>query len=179
MRITASGIIATCLLLTSEHTASPPTRQGASLDARVRQFVRSYDAATGTPDSTSRFAAGSVSSGPGGAEAVVVYIVGRDWCGTGGCPLVVLQPFGDSFKVIGKIVMSRQPILALRRSTNGRRDLAVLVCGGGIVACYEAVIPFNGVRYPGNPTVKPAFRMPKGMRADTIIGSDAKLARLY
>jgi hypothetical protein len=48
------------------------------------------------------------------------------------------------------------PIRVLNTTTNGWKDLAVTVSGGGVTRPYEARLRFDGVRYPANPTVPPA-----------------------
>lgn len=60
--------------------------------------------------------------------------------------------------LLGRITITRPPIRVLASRTNGMPDLGVVVCGGGIIECYEAVLPFDGQRYASNPTVPPAYR---------------------
>jgi hypothetical protein len=40
---------------------------------------------------------------------------------------------------------------------NGWNDLIVFVSGGGIQPGYYAVLPFDGKKYPENPTIEPAM----------------------
>jgi hypothetical protein len=63
-------------------------------------------------------------------------------------------------------------VLATRN--RGWSDIGVYVSGGGIINGYEAVLRFNGVRYPGNPTVPPAFRARKGAAGRTLISRTAE-----
>lgn len=104
-------------------------------------------------------------------RTTLVYLSGPNWCGSGGCRLLVLDRAGDAYRSIGEVSLVRAPIRLLERQTNGRRDLAVQVAGGGIVGAYEAALPFDGRRYASNPTVPPAVRVedPPG---ETLIRAD-------
>ncbi len=68
--------------------------------------------------------------------------------------------------------MTRLPIKVLSTFTNGMPDLAVTVCGGGILECYEAVLPFDGSRYPSNPTVAPARKLETGTDGEVVISEN-------
>ena len=91
-----------------------------------------------------------------GAEEILVRATNRDRCGSGGCALFVLSPKGDGFRVVMEATVVNPPIRVLNTTTNGWKDLAVTVSGGGVTRPYEARLRFDGVRYPANPTVPPA-----------------------
>ena len=71
----------------------------------------------------------------------------------------------------------RAPVRILTTSTNGRPDIGVLVAGGGTPGGYEALLAFDGARYPGNPTVAPARRI-DGAKGTILIAPDAPAATL-
>lgn len=102
-------------------------------------------------------------NGDGRAEALL-YVTDRDYCGSGGCTLMVLSPKGSSYRVVLRLTVTQLPVRVLPTSTRGWRDLGVTVSGGGITRSYVARLRFDGNRYPGNPTVPPAIplKQPSG-----------------
>ena len=95
-----------------------------------------------------------------GREEVIGYLSGRSMCGSGGCNLVVLESHGDKAIVRGYLTVSRPPIGVFASRTNGWRDLAVTIGGGGIRgdAAGPVRVPYGGERYAGNPSIAPAQR---------------------
>lgn len=91
-----------------------------------------------------------------GHPEAFVYVTDRDYCGSGGCMLVVLSPRGRSYRVVLRSTVTQLPIRLLRTSSHGWRDIGVTVAGGGIARPYMARLRFNGRRYPSNPTMPPA-----------------------
>lgn len=86
---------------------------------------------------------------------VLVQFVGPEYCGSGGCNLLILRPEGETFTVLGDVTITRAPVRVLNSRTHGLPDIAVQVSGGGATP-HEALLPFDGVRYASNPTVAPA-----------------------
>jgi hypothetical protein len=68
----------------------------------------------------------------------------------------VLAEGDGAFKLISRTTIVKPPIQVLDTSTNGWRDLAVTVSGGGILKPYVARIPFDGSSYATNPSMPPA-----------------------
>lgn len=89
-----------------------------------------------------------------GGEELLGYFSGGTICGSGGCNLVVLEEDGSER---GRLTVSKRPIGVFASETNGWRDLAVTIGGGGMAAG-PARVPFDGERYASNPTVAPAER---------------------
>lgn len=149
-----------------------------TLDKRLKQFLQKhlsnpqFDA-----DKTTRFSSALVNRNDGTIEEVVVYISGQSWCGSGGCTLLILEPHGSSYKIIGRTSIVRFPIRMLHHTTKGHHDIGVWVQGGGIQPGYEAVIRFDGKKYPGNPTVPPARRL-SGETAGEVLIASAENAQL-
>lgn len=108
-----------------------------------------------------------------GAPETIVYLIGTDWCGSGGCTMLVLTTENGHYKVITKTTITRLPVRLLNSRTNGWSDIAVTVQGGGILQPYEARLRFNGTKYPGNPTVPPAQELLPRMPGTTLIPADA------
>jgi hypothetical protein len=113
------------------------------------------------------------------ATEALVYLSGRDRCGSGGCNLYILQRQLGAWRLVNSVTITNPPIRILSTRSRGWRDIAVLVRGGGVGPPYEAVLRFNGVRYPGNPTVAPAFRARPGTPGRTLISSDLESRPLF
>lgn len=131
----------------------------SAADPSLRKFLQTYlrDSIVGE-DKTTRYSSAVVDLDMDSVAETVVYVSGRDWCGTGGCPLLVLKPNGTSYEIVGRTLMTRPPIRVLATKTNGWRDIGVWVVGGGIHPGYEAQLSFDGKSYPPNPTTSPAKR---------------------
>ncbi|EIZ78883.1 hypothetical protein WSK_2426 [Novosphingobium sp. Rr 2-17] len=90
-----------------------------------------------------------------GSPEVLVYVGGSLLCGTGGCNLEVLKREGGELKRVSDISVVQLPVGVLDSKTNGWRDLAVSVSGGGVQSA-TMKLPFDGKTYADNPTVAPA-----------------------
>jgi hypothetical protein len=90
-----------------------------------------------------------------GVKEVLAYVGGPMMCGTGGCNLFVLKRDGAGFREVGDLSVVQLPVGVLTTKTNGWRDLAVSVSGGGRPGGIMRV-PFDGSAYATNPTVSPA-----------------------
>jgi len=108
------------------------------------------------------------------APEALVYLGQDDWCGSGGCALYILHRQGGHWRLVNSVTVTWPPIRVLATKSRGWSDIGVQVSGGGIIPGYEAVLRFNGVRYPGNPTVPPAFRAGKGAKGRIVISTDSE-----
>ena len=90
-----------------------------------------------------------------GTQEFLVYIGGLGQCGSGGCPLAIVQQTGQGPDPLGELSVARMPVGVFESSTNGWRDLAVTVSGGGMSGGV-ARVPFGENAYASNPTVAPA-----------------------
>ena len=94
-----------------------------------------------------------VGEGPG--QVALVYLVGMNWCGTGGCNLLILRPAAAGWQQVGNVSRVSNPVRLLTTSTNGLPDIGVTVSGGGGPAAYEAKVAFDGRSYPRFPADEP------------------------
>jgi len=103
----------------------PPGSVSAA-EGSIGDFLRNY---LGTPrepaDKTARYVARFVDLNGDGMQEAVVYVIGRDWCGSGGCLTLVLARTESSYRVVTRITISRPPILAFTTTSNGWRSLGV------------------------------------------------------
>jgi hypothetical protein len=86
-------------------------------------------------------------------DAVVLF-TSPDWCGSGGCNMVILRGTKDAFVVVSSSTITRQPVRVLKETRKGWRSLSVSISGGGAEPG-EVLMRFNGKSYPGNPTTQP------------------------
>jgi hypothetical protein len=87
-----------------------------------------------------------------GQEDALVVLTGPEWCGTGGCTLLVVAKEANGFRVVSKSTLIQTPLVVSETRTNGWRDLIVEVRGNGMVA-----LKFDGKGYPSNPSTQPAL----------------------
>ena len=83
----------------------------------------------------------------------VVLLTGPEWCGSGGCSMLILRGYGGGFTIVSRSTISNQPIKLSRERQHGWHTLLVLVKGGAIEPGF-VVMPFNGRKYPLNPSVQ-------------------------
>ncbi len=122
----------------------------------LRRFLQGYIGRPHSNEETPFYYAAFVDLKDDGEHEAIVYLTGRNWCGSGGCSTLILAPTDSSYKIITSITIAKLPIRVLKSKSHGWHDIAVVVQGGGIMTPYEARLSFNGTRYPGNPTVQPA-----------------------
>jgi hypothetical protein len=147
----------------------------------LKAFLRSYlNPGLDDHKETIRITVVSVKTEDKAGEEEIVYISGPQgtWCGTGGCNMLILEPFKSSFKVLGDVSIVQLPIRLLPSMENGHPDIGVIVVGGGILEGYEAVLSFDGTSYPGNPSMPPARKV-NGLEGKRIITTTKNSVFLY
>lgn len=122
--------------------------------------------------SPTMFVARTVDGGPDHPRITLAYLTNPGSCGSGGCTLRVLEAKPEGPVELGRVTLTRPPIRVLTSRTNGMPDLGVVVCGGGIMECHEAVLPFDGRRYASNPTLPPAWRPPTPRDGEVVISDE-------
>jgi len=145
----------------------------------LKAFLRSYLSLWGkvSPDKTTQITAVTVKTNSGKPEDIV-YVSGQDWCGSGGCTLLILEPSEATFKILGKVTIVQLPVRLLASSRNWHPDIGVTVQGGGVRVGYEAVLSFNGENYPRNPSLPPA-RKAAAVQGKVIIANNEGSIFLY
>ena len=122
-------------------------------------------------DSEVRYARAFVDLNGDKKKEAIVYLVGQWWCGSGGCPTLILKRTGSSFGIVTSISITRPPIKVLSTRSNGWRDISVWVQGGGIQPGYAAKLQFDGKTYPSNPSTPPARRLENHVGGIEVIQS--------
>lgn len=114
-----------------------------------------------------------------GVPEALVYLGGPYRCGSGGCSLYILRRGAGAWRLINSVTLTKLPIRQLATSNRGWSDIGVYVQGGGIIEGYEAVLRFDGRRYPGNPTVAPAYRGRNGAPGRILMSYGSRERRLF
>jgi len=89
--------------------------------------------------------------GEGDRRVALAYLMGMNWCGSGGCNLLILRPTAEGWASVGNVSRVSLPVRVLTTTTNGLPDLGVTVSGGGGPPAYEARLTFDGRTYPRFP----------------------------
>ncbi|MEO1521184.1 MAG: hypothetical protein AAFU78_10450 [Cyanobacteria bacterium J06633_2] len=89
-----------------------------------------------------------------GVQDALVLLSGSQWCGTGGCRLVIFEGIdGEGYQVVSSMTLIHAPVSVSETTTNGWHDLIVTIRGGGIPST-DVALQFNGTGYPSNPTTE-------------------------
>ena len=87
--------------------------------------------------------------GDGRADAIVL-LLGGDWCGSGGCNMLVFRAAANGFTLVSASTITKQPIRVSPEKSHGWKTLIVFAKGRG-----DVLMRFNGTRYPLNPSAQP------------------------
>lgn len=111
----------------------------------------------------------------------IVYLLSRDYCGTGGCNLLVYRAAGRSWRLVARMTVSNPPIRVLNTRSHGWRDLAIgqRELRDEHLGHYEARLRFNGRTYPLNPSVPPAERLTRRVPGQVLIAENDRGRRLF
>jgi hypothetical protein len=169
------SLVPNCRVQADEQAAVQASEARESL----RAFLQTYLKPKSGEDRTTRYVDAFADLNDDGVAEAVVYIGGARWCGSGGCLTLILSPERSSYRVVTTITITRPPIRALNRASNGWRDLGVWVQGGGIQPGYEADLSFDGKTYPKNPSAPPARRLDREPGGQVIVASSQGGKPLY
>lgn len=92
-----------------------------------------------------------------GKKEIVVWIPNSDLGGTSGYPIIIFSETKNGFQKLWD-EQAWTPIIALSSKTNGWRDVAFQIAGGGIEPHYE-ILQYNEKSYKSNKTKQ---NQPKG-----------------
>ncbi len=126
-----AAALAGALLLPA--SAQPPEgyKLAPRVEARLKAFLAKKYCEEEFADSGSSYSAAQVRLGPDNKPLVLVYVLSRGWCGSGGCHLSLYEDTGQSFRqVVDGFTVSKPVIALLQTRTNGWRDLSIGVHEG-------------------------------------------------
>jgi hypothetical protein len=113
-----------------------------SLKAFLRGYLRTY-ASPMSDDKTARYSAAFVDLNGDGKQEVIVYVSGRDWCGTGGCTTFIFSPKGDTYRVVAEISVRHTPIRVLKSTSHGWHSISAFVRGETVIVGQSLVTEPN------------------------------------
>ncbi|MEF1172485.1 hypothetical protein [Vibrio sinaloensis] len=77
-----------------------------------------------------------------------------DWCGSGGCTLLVFESHQQKWRFNSRITLVQTPINLGKKTHHQWQDLVLFVSGGGAVP-NQRVMQYDGISYPLNPSTAP------------------------
>lgn len=101
------------------------------------------------------------------ADAVVL-LTDREYCGSGGCALLVLQGTAAGFTVISKSTLANQPVKVSTDTHQGWRTLLVWV-KAGMAPPHFVRLRFAAGHYPADAGRQPAAGAGLGATAKTLL----------
>lgn len=132
--ISLSFLISACVT-----TATPMGKDPSALQKAVQSFTQDQ----------AQFIHAQVDLNHDGIQDAVVLLKGTDWCGSGGCTMLVFQGLNNkNFQLLSRSTVTNTPIYLLKSSHQGWRDLSVYSRGIG-----QVTLQFNGKNYPANPSL--------------------------
>lgn len=157
-------------------------RVGVHSEGSVRAYLanRLGDSRTEFPDT--RYALAWVDLNGDGRNEAVVRIMSTGHCGSGGCILYVLSPWGRRWSLVGRMTVTQPPIRVLNSRSHGWRDLGIrqyFCCENSRMVTYEALLPFDGRIYPFNPSTPPSRRLRRLVPGRVLISEAARGRPLF
>lgn len=129
----------------------PPGKEPANLKAALAQYLKGSQESLGTTQRRSAFVDLNGDESPD----ALVFLESPEWCGSGGCALLVFQSVDKEYRLIGHITLANLPILVSERNANGWRDLIVSGPTGQPAERKPFKIRFDGTTY-GKPGDSPS-----------------------
>jgi hypothetical protein len=173
-----AGLLSALLAAAAVPARAAPSEASVRLELELHSWVQDR-AGKDEEGRASRYMHALTDLNGDGMPEGLVYLTGRDRCGSGGCNLYILRRGRGVWRLINSVTIAKLPIRRLTTISRGWSDIGVHVSGGGIVDGYEAVLRFNGRRYPGNPTVAPAWRGRKGAPGQTLMSYGSRERPLF
>ena len=124
----------------------PAARQPGALPADIASAIRRLY------HDDVRYLDASIDLNDDGRSELVVHVVGKAACGSGGCQTLIFTPAGSGHRLVSSISVTSPPIKASSTRTAGWRNLIVRVSGGGAKA-RDVELLSDGKSYTTNPTV--------------------------
>ena len=91
-----------------------------------------------------------------------------NWCGTGGCTMLIFENHNDNWRFNSRITTIRSPITLANYQHNGWRDLIIPVSGGGAKAS-NRILEYTGVSYPNNASMAPDFKEENNKSLSSVV----------
>lgn len=143
--------------------------------AALKRFLRAYAHYPGEEDiKTIRFAYAPLP----GTGLLLAYMQDQQYCGTGGCGILILKPQGRSFQIFDVIGGCWPPFTMLPQRHHGMPDIGIWIQGGSVLPGYQTSVSFNGKRYAYTQGFPPTHRIRRGA-GRILIREEIPKLRLY
>jgi hypothetical protein len=84
-----------------------------------------------------------------GQNDAVILITDNDYCGSGGCNLLIFHRTQKGFTFVSESTICKSPIRIMDHLSYGWKSIIVYTGGTG-----DVVLRFNGKKYPSNPSMQ-------------------------
>jgi hypothetical protein len=125
----------------------------------LREFLQAYAREKRlSDDKDMRYYRAFVDLNDDGQKEAIVFLIGRWWCGSSGCPTLILAPTTTSWRVVARLPATDIPIRVLNARSKRWRNISVCVHGPGLPQS-EVALRFDGRTYPSSsatPVIKEA-----------------------
>lgn len=151
------------LVLYSTQRTSPPQhntpqiKSSARFEEDVDQAVRRYFARHNTSAAGSHY---RWLKHDLNGDAKPELLVQLDWCGSGGCTLLIFQHTDQEWRFNSRVTLVRTPFQLAPGTSHGWQDLLLSVSGGGSEPALHR-LQYNGISYPLNPSLAPQVSQSK------------------
>ncbi|PFG58758.1 putative lipoprotein [Vibrio sp. ES.051] len=135
----------------SKPIGSADIPSSAEFDSRVDAAVRNYFFIHQTNPNNNQYRWLTYDLNGDNNEELLVQL---DWCGSGGCTLLVFENHEKEWRFNSRMTLVRSPIMLGQHTSHGWRDLIFNVSGGGATPA-QHVMQYTGVSYPINPSMAP------------------------
>ncbi|MGR5414764.1 COG3650 family protein [Vibrio astriarenae] len=142
---------ATPLIQSSQMPAAQTVDGSAQFDSKVDATLRKYFTMHKTDPANIKYRWLEHDLNGDGAPELLVLL---DWCGTGGCTLLIFEDHQQEWRFNSRITLVNTPIRIANTQSNGWQDLVFDVYRGGMEAGQHK-LSYGEVSYPINPSVAP------------------------
>ncbi len=136
-----------------------------TFDANVDAAIRDYFTLHRSKPNNTKYQWLTYDLNGDGQEELLVQM---DWCGSGGCTLLIFENSNNQWRFNSRITQVRTPIKLASSQTDGWQDMIFTTSGGGYPEA-KHLMKFTGISYPLNPTTQPETKL----TSQTILFSDA------
>lgn len=123
----------------------------AEFNPKVDKALRDYFTSTETDPTGTRYRWLSYDLNGDGNKELITQL---DWCGSGGCTLLIFENHQNSWRFNSRITLVSTPINLGVSTSDGWQDMVFFVSGGGAVP-NQHILKFDGQQYPLNPSMAP------------------------